>query len=108
MKTNNNKMPENDLDKINSGDKANRDNNIPYDSNFKNKKFNNGSMYEKNGWKYISVKGSPKERGYTFGYYSAPDFKEIQIMLKFFMMESYGQTWEYFIKEINNDIKQKS
>jgi hypothetical protein len=108
MKTNNNKIPETDLDKINSGDKDNRDNNIPYDSNFKNKKFNNGSMYEKNGWKYISVKGSPKERGYTFGYYSAPDFKQIQIMLQFFMMESYGQTWEYFIKEINNDIKQKS
>jgi hypothetical protein len=96
---------QNDWDK---GNKDNRDNNIPDDPKNRNKKFNNGMMYEKNGWKYISVKGSPRERGYTYGYYSAPDFKQIQVMLKFFMLESYGQTWEYFIKEINNDIKQKS
>ena len=23
----------------------------------------NGMTYEKNGWKYISIKGNPKERG---------------------------------------------
>lgn len=102
------KKTENEFDKINSGDKSNRDNNIPDDSKIRNTKQKNGTMYEQNGWKYISIRGSPRERGYAYGYYSAPDFKQIQIMLKFFMMESYGQTWEYFIKEINNDIKQKS
>ena len=102
------KKTENEFDKINNGDKSNRDNNIPDDSKIRNTKQKNGTMYEQNGWKYISIKGSPRERGYAYGYYSAPDFKQIQIMLKFFMMESYGQTWEYFIKEINNDIKQKS
>ena len=48
--------------------KTNQDNNISTDSKIKNKKFKNGTMYEKNGWKYISVNGSPKERGYTYGY----------------------------------------
>jgi hypothetical protein len=68
-------------------------------------KVKNGLMYEKDGWKYISVKGEPKERGYAYGYLCAHDFKEIQKMLDFFVYESYGKKWEYFIKEINNDFK---
>lgn len=69
-------------------------------------KVKNGIMYEKNGWKYISVKGEPKERGYAYGYFCADDFKDIQKMMVFFMMESYGKTWEYFIEEINMDFKE--
>ena len=65
----------------------------------------NGKSYEKNGWKYISVRGSPKERGYAYGYLCAEDFKEIQKMLKFLMMEAYGMEWDYFIKQINDDFK---
>jgi len=69
-------------------------------------KIKNGLSYEKNGWKYISVKGAPKERGYAYGYLCAEDFKQIQKMLHFLMMESYGMSWDYFIEEINNDFKQ--
>jgi len=69
-------------------------------------KVKNGLMYEKDGWKYISVKGEPKERGYAYGYLCANDFKEIQEMLAFFMYETYGKKWEYFIKEINIDFKE--
>ena len=69
-------------------------------------KIKNGLMYEKDGWKYISVKGEPKERGYAYGYLCAKDFKEIQKMLNFFMYESYGKKWEYFIEEINIDFKE--
>jgi hypothetical protein len=68
-------------------------------------KIKNGISYEKNGWKYISVRGKPKERGYAYGYLCAKDFKEVQEMLNFNMLESYGNTWEYFIKEISNDFK---
>jgi hypothetical protein len=68
-------------------------------------KIKNGISYEKNGWKYISVKGNPKERGYAYGYFCANDFKEIQKLLKFLMVEAYGMDWEYFIKEINEDFK---
>ena len=69
-------------------------------------KIKNGLMYEKDGWKYISVKGEPKERGYAYGYLCAKEFKEIQKMLEFVMYESYGKKWEYFIKEINFDFKE--
>jgi len=69
-------------------------------------KLKNGLSYDKNGWKYISVRGKPRERGYAYGYLCANDFKEIQKTLKFFMLESYGIEWEYFIKEISNDFKE--
>jgi hypothetical protein len=69
-------------------------------------KIKNGISYEKNGWKYISINGSPKERGYAYGHLCANEFKEIQKMLKFFILESYGKEWEYFIKEISNDFKE--
>ena len=69
-------------------------------------KVKNGLSHDKNGWKYISIKGKPKERGYAYGYLCADMFKEIQIMLKFISMEAYGVTWEYFIIQINKDFKE--
>lgn len=69
-------------------------------------KIKNGFSYEKNEWTYISVKGKPKERGYAYGYLCAKQFAEIQTMLNFFILESYGQTWEYMIKLINEDFKE--
>ena len=68
-------------------------------------KIKNGASYNKNGWKYISIKGKPKERGYAYGYLCAEDFKDIQKTLKFLMFEAYGMEWEYFITEISRDFK---
>ena len=65
----------------------------------------NGLSYEENGWKYISIKGKPKERGYAYGYLCAKEFKEIQNTLAFLMMESYGKTWDFFIEEVSNGFK---
>lgn len=64
-----------------------------------------GLKYEKNGWVYISVKGDARERGYAYGSLCAKEFKEVQTMLKFNMLESYGKEWSYFIEEINSDFK---
>jgi len=69
-------------------------------------KVKNGFSYNKNGWKYISIKGTPKERGYAYGYLCADNFKEIQKMLSFYVFESYGEPWEHFIKKINEDFKE--
>jgi len=69
-------------------------------------KIKNAIHYEKNGWKYISIKGNPKERGYAYGYICANEFKEIQKMLKFIMYEAYGKEWDYFVKEVNLDFKE--
>jgi hypothetical protein len=68
-------------------------------------KIDNGFTYEKNGWKYISISGKPKERGYAYGYLCAKEFIKIQKTLAFLMMESYGQTWEFFIEKISADFK---
>ena len=68
-------------------------------------KIKNGLSYNKNGWTYISVYGNPKDRGYAYGYLCAEEFKEIQKMLKYFVLESYGKEWEYFISEISTDFK---
>jgi hypothetical protein len=58
----------------------------------------NGISYEINGWKYISVKGGPRERGYAHGYYAAKDFKEIQKMMNFSVYEDTGKHWSFFIE----------
>ena len=73
--------------------------------NTKEEKIKNGLSYEKNGWKYISIKGKPKERGYAYGYLCANEFKEIQKILVFLIMESYGQTWDFFIEKVSDGFK---
>ena len=69
------------------------------------KKIKNGISYEVNGWKYVSINGKPRERGYAYGYLCADDFKDIQKMLKFLMMESYGMDWEYFVTQVSTEFK---
>ena len=68
-------------------------------------KIKNGYSINQNGWKYISIYGKPYERGYAYGYLCANEFKKIQEMLDFFIIESYGFTWKYMITEINMDFK---
>jgi len=68
----------------------------------------NGVSYEKNGWKYISIHGKPKERGYAYGYLCASDFKEIQKMLEFLIFESYGIPWKQMVEEVSSDFSQLS
>ena len=72
-----------------------------------NIKIKNGICYEKNGWMYISVSGSPKDRGYAYGYYCAKEFKKIQEMLKFTCYNDFGETWEFFIEASNKHFKEK-
>ena len=70
----------------------------------------NGISYDLNGFKYISIKGSPKERGYAYGYFSSEDFKKVQEMMKFMCFNDYGRTWDFFIeagvKVLKNVIKE--
>ena len=60
-------------------------------------KVKNGLAYEMNGWLYVSIKGSPKERGYAYGFLVAKEFKHIQKMIEFNMYQNYGKTWDFFI-----------
>ena len=59
-------------------------------------KVKNGIRYEKNGWTYLSLKGSPSEIGYAHGYLIAKELKEIFKMLDFVLYEDYGYQRELF------------
>lgn len=56
-----------------------------------------GIQYEKNGWIYISVHGSPKERGYANGFLVAKELADVQRMLEFVSMEDFGIHWSFFV-----------
>jgi len=62
------------------------------------KKIKNGVSYELNGWLYVSVRGSPRERGYAYGYLIADEMKKVQEMLQYTIYQDYGHPWEYFIE----------
>jgi hypothetical protein len=65
----------------------------------------NGSSYELNGWRYVSIYGEPKERGFALGYFSAKAFREVQKMLEFVVYQDTGRKWEYFIEASNRYLK---
>ena len=67
----------------------------------------NGISYDLNGWKYISIKGTPRERGYAHGYLAAKEMKEIQAMLRFNVFHDTGVHWEYYIDICKHDFTQK-
>ncbi len=64
----------------------------------------NGYSYELNGWTYISIWGGPRERGFSYGFYSAKEFKQAQKMLEFNVMESTGHPWSYFVDIAKNEF----
>jgi hypothetical protein len=66
----------------------------------------NGFCYHANGWKYVSIGGkNAYDRGVAYGKLCAPDFRSIQKMLAFFMLESYGKSWrEFFVPKIAADF----
>ena len=70
------------------------------------KKIKNGISYELNGWKYISIKGTARQRGYAYGYLIADDFKKIQKMLEFVAWNNYGHKWSFFIDGSTTAFKQ--
>ena len=49
------------------------------------KKVKNGLRYDKNGWIYVSVKGTAKERGYANGFLLSAELKRV------FHMADYNQ-----------------
>jgi len=71
------------------------------------KKHKNGLSYDLNGFKFISIKGAPRERGLAMGYFSGKDFKKVQEVLKFNCYESYGKTWDFFIESTQTVLKDK-
>jgi hypothetical protein len=60
-------------------------------------KIKNGSRYDLNGWTYISIRGSAKERGYAYGKLLEKDMKEVRRILDFIIYTDFGVKWDFFI-----------
>jgi hypothetical protein len=63
-----------------------------------------GYSYEINGWTYISIWGEPRDRGYSYGFFSAKEFKNIQKMLEFNVLENTGHPWSFFVDLCKTDF----
>jgi hypothetical protein len=61
-------------------------------------KVKNGIRYDLNGWVYVSIKGTPKERGYAYGKLIKNDMKEVRRILDFIIYTDYGVKWDFFIE----------
>ena len=67
----------------------------------------NGIRYDMNGWTYISIKGSPKDRGYAYGKLVIEDMKEVRRILDFIIYTDYGVKWDFFIEAANKYFSPK-
>jgi hypothetical protein len=61
-------------------------------------KVKNGIRYNMNGWVYVSIKGSPFERGEAYGKLIAKDMKTIMNTIQFVIYNDYGVKWDFFIR----------
>jgi hypothetical protein len=57
----------------------------------------NGFSQEMNGWLYVSIKGTPTERGYAYGQLVADEMKNIFKMVKYTTYEDTGKPWDFFV-----------
>ena len=66
-------------------------------------KIKNGTKYEINGWKCITINGAPYARGYAHGHLLKKEIESVRSMLKYSLYEDFGRPMEVFI-EIANDF----
>jgi hypothetical protein len=67
----------------------------------------NGISYERNGWMYVSVRGTPRQRGYAMGFLQAKPFEQVQKMLIYHILEETGHPWTYFVESAGHVFRSK-
>ena len=60
-------------------------------------KVKNGLSYDMNGWVYVSIQGSPWDRGYAYGLLIAKDMKRIMETIRYIVYNDYGVEWQFFV-----------
>jgi len=58
-----------------------------------------GYRYDKNGWVYLHLEGSPKERGFQYGYLAAKDIKESVYKLSVAWKYKTSFEWEWLVNK---------
>lgn len=62
------------------------------------RKIRNGISYKQNGWNYVSLKGTPREVGFAYGYLLADEYKKALEVTKFTTLYDTGYTWDFFVE----------
>lgn len=65
----------------------------------------NGIRREMNGWIYLSIYGSPYKLGFANGYLCSKEIKEAMEMLTFYLYDSYGHHFDFFLELANDFFK---
>jgi hypothetical protein len=65
------------------------------------KRVKNGLSYVKNGWTYTSIFGEPYERGFAYGSLIHEDIQKVKELLDFYIYDTFGVKWEFFIEASN-------
>ena len=60
-------------------------------------KIKNGIRYDKNGWVYVSISGSPYERGYAYGKLIKEDMVKVKEIIEFVIFNDFGVHWNFFV-----------
>ena len=58
-------------------------------------KIKNGIRYDKNGWIYISISGTPYERGYAYGKLIEKDMIKVKEIIEFVIFNDFGVHWNF-------------
>ena len=54
------------------------------------------SRFEKNGWIYIHIEGTPQERGYQHGYLLSNEIRDAIQTLSYYVNKQYKVSWDFF------------
>jgi hypothetical protein len=57
------------------------------------------SRYEKNGWIYVHLEGTPEEIGYQHGYLLAAEITDLRRVMSFMDEKQTGRPWSFFRDE---------
>ena len=66
---------------------------------------NNGYRFDKNGWIYVHIEGTPYERGVAHGKLVVDEFKKMWESNSFITFFDEGMEWDFFIQSSNKIFK---
>lgn len=67
----------------------------------------NGSVSEVNGWKRLTIKGTPYERGYSHGYLLHKEIKKVIETYEFVFYNDFGLKYDFFVDVIPEIFRDK-
>jgi len=67
-------------------------------------RYGNGYRFDRNGWIYVHIEGTPYERGFHHGYLVASELEEIMENMKYLTYWNTGKEWKFFVSRIDTEF----